>query len=150
MKRHLRLRYNVILTRNEDLFVDLYDRARIANSLNADIFISMHANSNIKSSITGLEVLYCPATSSEFKLEDQYPFADTVYSSIIRNTGIPGRGVIKRPELVVLRETIMPAILIEIGYLSNPQDEALVRDPAYQMRVVQGITEGIAQYFQLY
>jgi len=142
--------YNVILTRNEDLFVDLYDRARIANSLNADIFISMHANSNIKSSITGLEVLYCPATSSEFKLEDQYPFADTVYSSIIRNTGIPGRGVIKRPELVVLRETIMPAILIEIGYLSNPQDEALVRDPAYQMRVVQGITEGIAQYFQLY
>jgi N-acetylmuramoyl-L-alanine amidase len=142
--------YNVILTRNEDLFVDLYDRSRIANSLNADLFISMHANSNIKSSITGLEVLYCPATSSEFKLEDQYPFADTVYSSIIRNTGIPGRGVIKRPELVVLRETIMPAILIEIGYLSNPQDEALVRDPAYQMRVVQGITEGIAQYFQLY
>lgn len=142
--------YNVILTRDSDLFVDLYQRARIANGLNADLFISMHANSNIKSNITGLEVLYCPSTSSEFKLEDQYPFAETVYSSIIRNTGIPGRGVIKRPELVVLRETIMPAILIEIGYLSNPQDEALVRDPAYQMRVVQGITEGIFQYFQLY
>lgn len=142
--------YNVMLTRDSDLFVDLYQRARIANGLNADLFISMHANSNIKSNITGLEVLYCPSTSSEFKLEDQYPFAETVYSSIIRNTGIPGRGVIKRPELVVLRETIMPAILIEIGYLSNPQDEALVRDPAYQMRVVQGITEGIFQYFQLY
>lgn len=142
--------YNVILTRDEDVFVDLYERSRIANGLNADLFISMHANSNIKSSITGLEVLYCPATSSEFKLEDQYPFADFIYSGIIRNTGIPGRGVIKRPELVVLRETIMPAVLIEVGYLSNPQDEVLVRDKAYQMKVVQGIVEGVFEYFQQY
>jgi N-acetylmuramoyl-L-alanine amidase len=142
--------YNVIMTRTDDTFVDLYSRPRLANEMNADLFISMHANSNIKSSITGLEVLYCPATSSELKLEDQFPFADRIYASILNSTRTPGRGVFKRSELVVLRETIMPAVLIEIGYLSNSQEESMVRDPRYQASVVQGIVDGVNQYLSEY
>ena len=142
--------YNVIMTRTDDTFVELYSRARLANEMNADLFISMHANSNINSSILGLEVLYCPATSSELKLEDQFPFADRIYASILNSTRTPGRGVFKRPELVVLRETIMPAVIIEIGYLSNLQEESMVRDPGYQALVVQGILDGVNQYLSEY
>ncbi len=142
--------YNVIMTRTTDEFIELYERPRIANSINADLFISMHSNSNLKSEIIGLEVLYCPSTSSEIKMEDQYPFAETIYNNIINNTNNPGRGVIKRPELVVLRETIMPAVLVEIGYLSNVFDEQLVMDLEYQSQIIRGIVDGVDEYFLYY
>ncbi|WP_422486115.1 N-acetylmuramoyl-L-alanine amidase [Gudongella sp. DL1XJH-153] len=142
--------YNVIMTRDTDVFIDLYSRPRIANENNADLFISLHANATMSSSINGLEILYCPAYESDKKMYDQFPFAEFIYNGILDQTGRTGRGIIKRPELVVLRETEMPAVLVETGYMTNPEELTLVLSDRYQNQVVDGIINAVEQYFKEY
>ena len=144
------LGYDVIMTRRTDTYVDLYERANIANRNNADIFISIHHNSNLNGSIYGLEILYCPRDSGTAKTEEQYPLAKAINEGIIANTGGKDRGIIQRPGLVVIRETKMSSILVEVGYLSNAVEESQILNDAYQNKVVQGIISGIQKYFELY
>ena len=144
------LGYDVIMTRRDDTFVDLYERANIANRNNADIFVSIHHNSTLNNSIRGLEILYCPRGQGTAKLEDQYPLAEEISKSILASTGGSDRGIIQRPGLVVIRETNMAAILVEVGYLSNSADEAQIVNDAYQNKVVEGIIKGIQNYFEIY
>lgn len=144
------LGYNVIMTRTDDTFVDLYERANIANRNNADIFVSIHHNSTINKDINGLEILYCPREKGTAKTEDQYPLADAVRKGIIASTKGVDRGIIQRPGLVVIRETNMPAVLVEVGYLSNAQEELRIIDQNHQNLVVQGLVNGIQNYFEMY
>lgn len=144
------LGYDVIMTRTDDTFVDLYDRANIANRNNADIFVSIHHNSTLNNSINGLEILYCPRGQGKAKAEDQFPLAEVVSKSILESTGGNDRGIFQKPGLVVIRETNMPAILVEVGYLSNSADEAQIVNDAYQNKVVQGLINGIQNYFEIY
>lgn len=144
------LGYNVVMTRSTDVSVGLYDRPEVANKINADIFISMHANSTTNSAVSGIEVLYCPATTGSKKTGDQYPLAKMVMDEILKATGGKERGVIKRPDLVVLNRTNMPAILIETGFLSNANEEKLITNEDYQNKMIQGIVNGVGNYLEMY
>ncbi len=142
--------YNVLLTRDTDVFVDLYERARIANDSNADIFVSIHGNSiGGNSSINGIEVYYWPANKSEIKEEDQYPLAKSIFDEMMKATGAVSRGV-KTNSYVVVRETKMPAVLIETGFISNPHEASLLYTEEYQNKIVEGIIKGIENYFEMY
>ncbi|HZJ98805.1 MAG TPA: N-acetylmuramoyl-L-alanine amidase family protein, partial [Tissierellaceae bacterium] len=138
--------YNVIMTREDDRNVGLYDRPIIANNSKADLFISIHANASLKPQVKGLEVLYCPSYERDIKLEDQYPFAQSIHDNILALTNRPGRGIVKRPDLVVLNRTYMEAVLIEIGYMSNPEELEIIITREYQNLVVQGILNGVKEY----
>ncbi|WP_425596607.1 N-acetylmuramoyl-L-alanine amidase [Soehngenia longivitae] len=142
--------YNVIMTRNNDTYVDLYERPKIANQVKADLFISIHCNSTLLSSVNGLEILYCPATESQYKTVDQYPLAKSIHDSIISSTGINSRGIKKRSDLAVLRLTEMPAVLIETAFLSNADDSQKLIQDSFQEKVVQGIVNGVEQYINQY
>lgn len=142
------LGYDVIMTRTTDTFVDLYERARIANRNNADIFISIHHNSTLNNGINGLEILYCPRGMGTAKVEDQFPLAEAISKGILASTKGADRGIIQRPGLVVIREANMSAVLIEVGYLSNSRDEMNIINDAYQNKVVEGIINGIQAYFE--
>ncbi|HOK62954.1 MAG TPA: N-acetylmuramoyl-L-alanine amidase family protein [Soehngenia sp.] len=142
--------YNVIMTRNTDTYVDLYERPKIANNVKADLFISIHCNSTLLNSVNGLELLYCPATESSYKTVDQYPFAKSIHDSIVSSTGINSRGIKKRSDLVVLRLTNMPAVLIETAFLTNPDDAQKLIQDSFQQKVVQGIVNGVEQYMNQY
>ena len=142
--------YNVIMTRNNDTYVDLYERPKIANQVKADLFISIHCNSTLLNSVNGLEILYCPATESQYKTVDQYPLAKSIHDSIISSTGINSRGIKKRSDLAVLRLTEMPAILIETAFLSNADDSQKLIQDSFQEKVVQGIVNGVEQYINQY
>src|SRR5690606_9206436 len=107
--------------------------------LQADIFISIHANSG-SATATGTETLYTRDVS--------IPLADTVHKYMIEATGLNDRKV-KHQNLKVTRETTMPAILLEAGFLSNPQDDAVLKDPAVQDRIAAGIVAGIKEYLGL-
>lgn len=146
----LSLGYNTLMTRSSDVFIDLYERARIANASNGDIFVSIHANAHDNKTIGGIQVLYCPATQSEKKDIDQHPFAKTIMTELLKVTGAEDRGIIQRPKLVVLRETNMPAVLVEVGFLSNPAEEKLITNEAYQYKIIEGIIKGIENYFKVY
>ncbi|MCR8635009.1 N-acetylmuramoyl-L-alanine amidase family protein [Paenibacillus radicis (ex Xue et al. 2023)] len=127
------------LTRNDDTFVPLDDRAEFANSRNADLFVSIHGNSYTSAS-TGTETYYYKSDSDLF--------AQIMHKHLTAATGLPDRGVRQQPFRVV-KATNMPAVLLEVGYLSNERDTALMFDEAFQDRVALAIVAGIKEQLKI-
>lgn len=125
-----------VLTRSDDTFLKLEERARIANDLNADVFVSIHANSG-PIAASGSETYYQRDASKAL--------ANVMHKYLVTATGLPDRGV-KYGNFHVIRETKMPAVLLEVGYLSNPKDEAALFSESVQNNVAQGIVNGIKEY----
>ncbi len=116
-------------------------RVNDANSWGADYFISLHANASGATSASGIEgYVYALDTSAEELSED-------IVESLSEATGLRDRGVFARPSLYVLRRTAMPATLIELGYITNPTDAALMRDNPQLF--ARGIYNGILEYLNL-
>lgn len=133
--------YKVVTTRDDDTYIGLSNRAEVANSIGANAFLSIHFNSNTSAKPYGIEMLYAADAA-----RDNYGFAQVLETEVCKTTGAYKRGVINRPELVVIRETKMAAVLAELGFLSNGAEEALVRDEAYQDKLVQGLFNAITKY----
>ena len=131
---------NVVLTRFDDTFISLYERAFIANFLMADFFISIHTNSHPKSHINGIEVFYY---ANRPKAE---PMATKILDAITKRTGLK-KIAVKTNNFVVIRETQMIGILLELGFLSNPQEELIISTDTYKNDAAQGVFEGIIDYF---
>ncbi|KIL37491.1 hypothetical protein SD71_02335 [Cohnella kolymensis] len=131
---------NVVLTRNGDSFPALAERVSLAESLNADLFLSVHGNSNIKSSIVGSETYYTRPESLDF--------AKMVHDFAVPAVGLKDRGILQK-SLHVTRETTMPAVLFEAGYLSNPNEEQLMYTEDFQNQLAQGLVTAITTYLKL-
>ncbi len=142
--------YNTVLTRDKDVSVGLYDRPKIANDLQADLFISIHSNSNPNSSIQGIQVMYYSQDKAKVPKEQTEDLANIVMDEITKGTGAPNRGLLPRTNYVVVRDTEMAAVLIEIGFLTNKEEVAKLQDDAYQNLIVQSIIRAIERYFEKY
>ena len=118
-------------------------RARVedANSWGADYFVSIHTNASVSQNATGTEVLVYRSPSVAADL------AEDVLRGVIDASGFPNRGVKQRPGLYVLRKTNMPAILVELGFISNPQEASLMS--SNPLLFARGIYNGILDYFNL-
>jgi N-acetylmuramoyl-L-alanine amidase len=125
----------------DDAYFDLYERAYIANTLSASLFLSIHNNAYV-SNARGIETLYYGPTklSNAFTGKD---FAKWIQTHLVEKLGTPNRGIVDRPNLVVLRETAMPAALAEIGFMTNPQDAALLKDPAFRQKAAIALADAI-------
>lgn len=134
LKNETQLDY--VLTRSTDVFVKLQDRAKLANDMNADLFVSLHANSG-SATASGVETYYTR--------EESLPFAKTMHKYLVESSGLPDRKV-RAKSLHVTRETTMPAVLLEFGYLSNSSDEAVLYTEKFQNSVAQGVVDGIKDY----
>jgi N-acetylmuramoyl-L-alanine amidase len=141
------LGFNTIMTRDSDEFVDLYERANIANRNNADLFISVHFNANDNRDISGVQTLYCPAYDSEVKEQDNFPLAKAIQDELLKGLNNVDKGIVKRPGLVVIRETKMVAALAELGFVTNPAEEKKVITDEYQEKAAQSLANGIMRYF---
>ena len=119
----------------------LQARVDMANSWGADYFISLHCNASTIESASGSEAYV-------FRLGDEAEALAAQLLIGLRNaTGLADRGVIARPSLFVLRRTAMPAVLVEMGFITNPRDAALMsQDPQSFAR---GMYNGILAYFGL-
>lgn len=124
------------LTRSTDVFIELTDRAKIANDLKADVFLSVHANSSSTTS-QGSETLHTKDMDK--------PFATIVHKYLIAATGLVDRKV-KVQNLSVCRNTRMPAALIEPGFVSNPNEEGLLFDETFQTKLAKAMAEAICEY----
>jgi N-acetylmuramoyl-L-alanine amidase len=137
--------FKVYLTRDNDNYVGLYNRAEIANELDADAFVSIHANAIGRAAVAGVEVLYCPDSTGR----DSKSFARVMQDALFSELGAVNRGIVSRPNLVVIRETEMPAVLAEIGFLTNVEkEEKLLNTSAYRDKCAEALYEGLMDYFK--
>lgn len=114
-------------------------RVQAANEWGADYFISLHCNANENPSASGSEA-YVYRRAGE-----AYVLAQHILEGLHETTGLANRGVMINPNLYVLRETTMPAVLVEMGFLTNPSDAQLLVD--HPDWFAQGIYQGILSYF---
>lgn len=136
----------VYMTRSEDKYVGLYTRASIANDLNADLFISIHHNASTNSGAHGVMTLYYP-TSKEQKMNGR-KLAEIVQKNLVDTLKEKDWGIIPRPNLVVTRETRMPAILAELGFMTNKAELGKLVTYEYQKQAAQALYKSIIEALQ--
>lgn len=130
----------VVMTRNDDIFISLYERSYIANSLYADLFVSIHTNFHPKSEVKGMEVYYYQGRS------DSALLAKSIIGKMIEKTQMNSLGV-KTNDFVVIREAQMPSALVELGFLSNYDEENMIRSEPFREKAAEGIFQGIIEYY---
>lgn len=140
------LGFTVKMVRTSDKSVDNFKRADMANEAMADIYLSIHANSALNPEATGIEVLYYPNNTGSIKYEDQSPLAKSILAAVVKSTGAKSRGIVQRPDLIVLKNTQMAAALVETGFMSNAEEAAKLRDGSYRDSLAEGIANGIRNY----
>lgn len=166
----------VVMTRTEDKFVPLETRTAIANQQQADLFISIHANSSRARSVRGVETFFLNFTSSREALETAsrenaasersiHELQDLVKKIMLRDkvdesrelaqhiqramSGRKGAGTdrgVKQAPFIVLIGADMPSILAEISFISNPQEERQIKTPAYRQAIADALFDGVRSY----
>lgn len=132
--------YDVVLTRSDDTYVTRPNRIKMANDLKASAFISIHANSVLASpAASGTESYYYKSSGKVL--------AETLHKHLVEATGFRDRKV-KTNSFEVLRKADVPAVLLEVGFLSNREEEAEMLTEAFQLRVAQGLVDGIKEFLQ--
>ncbi|MCX7715060.1 MAG: N-acetylmuramoyl-L-alanine amidase family protein [Clostridia bacterium] len=134
---------SVIMTRSDDTFLELTERSDIANKNNAAMFVCIHSNSVEGSTEpNGTETYYCETNNnSNYGITSQQ-LAKNILTAMISHMGTKNRGV-KTANHVVTRTSNMPATLIEVGFMSNPDELGKMIDNSFQQAVAEGIAEGI-------
>ena len=129
----------VVLTRDKDIFMKLEERVQIANGEKADLFISIHCNYYEKdSSIYGLECYYCKSG------EEGKHCAEKIMETIEESKNIVSRNV-KPADYYILKNTTVPAVLVEIGYLSNYNERNQLMSEEYQEKLAGELVKGIVK-----
>ncbi len=131
----------VVMTRWQDTFLELEERAAVANDRDADLFISIHADSSPSPDLQGF-TLYVARGASR----DAYRAARALSRTLSRTVS-DTRGI-READYRVLVQTHCPAVLIELGYLSNAHEASRLRDDDYQDRLAQAIVDGILSYLR--
>jgi len=138
---------DVVMTRESDKDVrtakqpnELQARCDVANNSKADVFISIHCNASNDSSAHGTETWYYPKDAKSKTL------AQFIQTELVKQIGLKDRGV-KQGNYYVTRYTKMPAVLVELAFISNPEEEVLLRNKAFQRKCAVGIANGILLFF---
>ena len=180
IKAKLENDFNTIITRDDDFFIELAERAEIGNRAKADLFVSIHANAINKSSTKGIEVFYYSKKESAYakaiaafensvdekfgvntsytdfivsdifyhiNQEKSAKLSSVVLEDLLKNTDGVRRGTFGA-NFAVLRGSKSPAILIELGFVTNPEEALKLTDPEYQEKLADAIYRSIKKYFE--
>ena len=131
--------YKIALTRPDDTFVSLEDRVNFSENENPEIFVSIHVNSAVATEPYGIETHYYHEYSKEL--------AEIVQRHLIKDIDSKNRGVIKS-KFYVINHTTVPAILVEIGFLSNPDERADIITDKRKQQTAKSVAEGIIEYLK--
>jgi N-acetylmuramoyl-L-alanine amidase len=129
----------VVMTREGDEFIELEERAAIANRNNANLFVSIHCDSMENSSKQGFTI-YVARSAPRASRQ-----AATAIARAMAKTGLDSQGI-READYKVLIYTEGPAVLVELGYLSNYQEAGLLRDGSFQNRLAEAIANGVADF----
>ena len=140
----------VYWTRTSDVFITLANRAAFASKVGADLFISLHMNSASNSSANGTEVYYSPSNNgARFSGITSKSMATMFKDNLVSNLGMKSRGV-KSAGFYVIKRNTVPAVLIELGFLSGSSDYGKLTNPSFQANSAQVIFDTINEIFNTY
>lgn len=124
------------------------DRAVFANDLNADLSVKIHADGNNSPNAKGISMLI-PSNSHvpADVFEDSAVAGRIILEEVVAATGGANRGVVKRDDLTGFNWSTVPIVLLEMGFMTNPEEDALLEIDAYQQKVAEGLANGIVKYF---
>lgn len=127
----------IILLREKDNFLSLDDRVNFLNGLEADLFLSLHCNAAGNSERSGADFFYSTENIKGITSKD--------YSSLLATGMVPtvGKAEIKEANFIVIKNSKIPAVLIHVGYMTNPREYELLQDPAHQKQLAEGIFNGL-------
>ena len=131
--------YDVLMTRTGDTYVSLQDRVQMSEDSEPDIFVSIHVNSSTSDSSKGVETHYYH--------QESIPLAQAVHASLASSIDSPNRGLFKS-KFYVINHTTDPAILVEIGFISNTSERAALLSDSRKQATAKAIVEGINNYFK--
>jgi len=132
--------FDVVMTRTDDSYYSLDDRVNMANRSGADIFLSIHNNAVFAESVHGTETFWCPNGVS-----GSSDFAALVQSSLLSEIGRADRGV-KTANFRVIKYTTMPAALVECAFLSNPEENNLLKTADFRDKCATGLFNAIKKF----
>ena len=131
--------YVIAMTRSDDSTVSLQDRVEMSELFNPDLFVSIHVNSNINEAPNGIETHYYKDNSLHL--------AKCVHAALLNNVSAHDRGLFKS-KFYVINHTTAPAILVEMGFLSNPQERAQLMSESRRAATAKAIAEGIDEFYK--
>jgi N-acetylmuramoyl-L-alanine amidase len=135
--------YTVVYTRTDDSEIDLEPRVQIAEDSKANVFVSIHLNSleSRSETVNGVETYFAPGSTSGEAL------ARAVHEEIIGATNANDRGV-RSARFYVIRKTSMPAILVETGFITSPEESSNLNTPSYQQKMADAIARGVDAFLK--
>ena len=134
--------YAVMLTRNQDYNPSLSKRIDVANVIKSDLFVSIHCNGFNDTSANGIETLYFPGSDEGEKLSGH------IQAKMVDYLDMSNRGIKQRDNLFVLKYTRMPAVLCEIGFITNEFDRDKLSKKEFRYLAAESIYKGIQKYFK--
>lgn len=132
----------IVLTRDSDEFISLRERVEMANQLDASVFVSIHANASNREYSEGTETFISPANKAVSRR-----LAEIIHDELIDEIQLNDRGI-KEDNFYVVKHTDMPSILVEVAFLSNPHEEALLSSSVFRRKTAGAISRGILKYFE--
>lgn len=142
--------YTVIMVREtHEVNMSNSERAQVANEANADAFIRIHANGSEDSSVHGALTM-CQTMNNPYNgylYEESRGLSECVLEGLVNNTGCKKRSIIETDTMSGINWCTVPTTIVEMGFMSNPDEDALMATPEYQQRMAVGIANGIDAYF---
>ena len=142
--------YEVYMIREtNDVNLSNRERATMANESGADLFIRIHADGSENTNVSGTSTLY-PSKDNpyvSYLYKDSYALSKSIVDAICDRTGAKNRGAIARDDMSGINWCTIPVSIIEMGYMSNKKEDKLMQNEDYQDKMVQGICDGIDNYY---
>lgn len=144
--------YTVVMTKTQDSEdPGNIERAEVGNNNNADLVIRIHCDGIDDQSVTGASMLVPEPVGYAKDISDiSYQYGQTILGDLIANVGMNNRGVVQRNDLTGFNWSKVPVVLVELGFMSNPEEDRLLNDDSYENQLAQGLYNGIAQCLKRY
>lgn len=138
------------LTRHDDTFINLYQRPKYSKRYSADLFLSLHMNFSTSKRAKGTEVYYSKVNNKKsFSGLNSKIFATRMRNTIVNDLHTTNRGI-KQAGFVVIKRNTVPAVLVELGFVSNPRERGKLKTSTYQMKAAKSLYKGVSETFKKY
>lgn len=139
----------VVMTRNKnDVNISNIERARITNKANCNMVIRIHANGSEKSTVRGYSILIPGILHTKSIVPQSKKFAETLDEHLKKNISIESDGIISRNDLTGFNWSTTPVVLLEMGYMSNKQDDKIMNTKEFKTSVVEAVSESLIEYYK--